>query len=92
MCRGEYTGKVAWIEAGFGVAHLILADEKLLLLKSDGMLIMARPSRDRFQTTGTSPVSRFTTRALPALSQGRFLFRENQGDGGALICLALPQR
>ncbi len=89
-CVEAGTGRVAWTERDFGVAHLILADEKLLVLKSDGTLILARPSPERFQPLAQVTVSRSTTRALPALSQGRFLFRENRGGGGALVCLALP--
>src|SRR4029453_4950711 len=40
-CIDAATGKVRWRQAGYGVAHAILADGKLLLQKVDGQLALA---------------------------------------------------
>jgi outer membrane protein assembly factor BamB len=91
-CVEASTGKVAWSRPNFGVAHLLLADNKLLLLTSDGRLILARPSPASYQELARTTISSGTTRALPAISQGRLLLRDNQADVGQLICLLLPGR
>jgi outer membrane protein assembly factor BamB len=86
-CVEAASGKVKWEEAGFGVAHIILADGKMLILKNDGELVLAEPSPDRFRKLAAARVGDGVTRALPALSVGRLYFRSNEGGGGSLVCL-----
>jgi outer membrane protein assembly factor BamB len=88
-CVEARTGKVAWSVPGFGVAHLILADDKLLVLKVDGTLLLAKPNAMRFTQLAEAHVSENTTRALPALSAGRFYFRDSDGEQGTLTCLVV---
>jgi hypothetical protein len=85
-CVEARTGRVVWQQPEFGVAHLILADEKLLILKVSGELILAEPSPRAFRPVASARVADATTRALPALSNGRLCFRTNSGDGGTLFC------
>jgi hypothetical protein len=83
-------GKVQWSVRGFGVAHMILADNHLLLLKIDGTLLLARPDTSKFIELDSAQVSRDTTRALPALSNGRLYFRDNSAtrqSEGTIVCL-----
>jgi outer membrane protein assembly factor BamB len=88
-CVEARTGKVAWSVPGFGVAHLILADDKLLVLKVDGTLLLADPNPTRFTQLAEARASRNTTRALPALSAGHFYFRDSGGEQGTLTCLVV---
>jgi hypothetical protein len=84
-CIEPLTGRVLWTEDGFGMATLILADEKLVIMKSDGTLVLARPSPKGFQPLGSARLFRGTVRALPALSDGLLSVR----DGRTLKCVDL---
>jgi outer membrane protein assembly factor BamB len=88
-CVEAGTGKVAWSVPGFGVGHLILADDKLLVLKVDGTLLLADPNPTRFTQQAEARVSENATRALPALSAGHFYFRDGDGEQGTLTCLVV---
>ena len=86
-CVQARTGKVMWSQADFGVAHSILAGKHLLLLNSRGQLTLAIASPERFQKLHQHRVVRGTTRALPALSNGRLFLRTSNGAKGELTCL-----
>jgi outer membrane protein assembly factor BamB len=68
--------KVYWTEDGFGSANLILADGKLLIMKIDGELIMAEPSRERFRQLTKAKVLETTAQPLPALANGMLYVRD----------------
>ena len=89
-CVEAATGKVKWAEKDFGVAHVILADGKLLLLKVDGHLILAAAVPEQFKQLASAEVPGDITRALPALSNGRLYIRTGSG-GGELVCLSVGQ-
>lgn len=91
-CVEAPSGRVRWAEQGFGVAHLIAADNRLLLLKIDGTLVLARPDPSQFSPLAQARVSTATTRALPALSGGRLYLRDNRGSDGTLVCLQVGRR
>lgn len=82
-CIDPQNGQVLWSRDGFGVAHAILADDKLLLIKDDGTLVLVRPDAKRYAELGQSRVLKETVRALPALSRGKLYLR----DARRLICL-----
>ncbi len=86
-CVRGTSGQVQWTEPDFGVAHLLLVDQKLLILKVDGTLVLAEPRADRFLQLASSTISPHATRALPAVAGGRLLLRDNRSDGGTLYCL-----
>ncbi|MFN9371446.1 MAG: PQQ-binding-like beta-propeller repeat protein [Planctomycetaceae bacterium] len=77
-CVDPQTGKVLWSRDGFGVAHAILADDKLLLIKDDGTLVLVRPDPARCVELGEARVLKETVRALPALSRGRLYLRDTR--------------
>ena len=52
------TGSVLWTEEGFGTGDLILADGKLLIMKTDGELVLAEPSPEEFRPAGPREVVR----------------------------------
>ena len=88
VCLDPMTGKTKWTKADFGIATLILADEKLLILKTDGQLVLAKASADGYRELSTARVSTDTCRALPALSDGRLYVRDEK----SLRCLDVGKR
>jgi outer membrane protein assembly factor BamB len=90
-CFEARTGKLRWQVPDFGAGHVILVRDQLLILKTDGTLILAPATPDGFRPQATATVSSRVTRALPALSNGRLFFRDNDAEThtGHLHCLAL---
>lgn len=88
-CFEAKTGDVKWTEPGFGVAHAILVGDQLLLLGVDGRLRLADVNSEAYRELASATISNNITRALPALSNGKFYFRDNGSSGGQLICLEL---
>lgn len=84
-CVEWKTGKVRWSDDGFGVAHPLLAGNRLLLLKVDGELVLAETSPEKYIELGRATLARSTTRALPAFSNGRLLVRSTE----KLMCFEL---
>lgn len=89
-CIAAATGKVHWQVPGFGVGHLILVGDQLLILTTDGQLVLAAAARNKYSERARATVSKDVTRSLPAFSAGRYFFRDNTDRGGHLVCLQLP--
>jgi outer membrane protein assembly factor BamB len=87
-CIEAATGKVQWKKTGFGVAHIVFADGKLLIQKADGHLLLAAADPAKYRDLATARISSEPTRALPALASGRLFTRTGSG-GGELISLAV---
>ena len=81
-------GKAKWTKNGFGIATLILADNKLVILKADGHLVLAEASAEGYRQLSAARVSTDTCRALPALSEGRLYVRDER----SLRCLDVGKR
>lgn len=77
--------KVAWTEENFGKASLLLADGKLLALKTNGDLVMAQADPRGYRQLGSAKVLDNKTFALPALSEGRLYVHDSR----ELKCLDL---
>lgn len=88
-CVEAKTGDICWSETGFGMAHLILASDRLLILRVDGKVMLAEASSERFNVLASAQVSSGVTRALPALADGRLYLRDNRRGGGKLLCVDL---
>lgn len=88
-CIEAKTGKVAWSEEGFGVANAIRAQDKLVIVATDGRVVLAAAAPASFRKLGEGSVGRVSTRALPALSAGKLFLRTNRrgAGGGELVCL-----
>lgn len=84
-CFDPETHKIRWTNEGFGMATLILADDKLILVKEDGTLVLAAAKPEEYQELSRASVLRRTTRALPALTNGLLYLR----DTDTLKCLDL---
>ncbi len=82
------TGKIHWTTEGFGTGNLILAGERLLIMKTDGQLILAEASRESYRPLATAQLFDTTVQALPALSNGLFFARDTR----LLKCVAVGKR
>ena len=56
-CLDAETGKVRWQVPGFGVAHLILVGDKLLILTTEGRLVLAEANPDKYVELARAAVS-----------------------------------
>ena len=72
------TGKVAWTQEGFGTGNLILADGKLLALKTSGELVLVDPAPNGFKSLASARIFETTAQALAALSNGLLYARDTK--------------
>jgi outer membrane protein assembly factor BamB len=77
-CFDPKTAKVRWTKDGFPVANLIVADGKLVIVTDDGALVLAAPSAKVYSELARARIFRTTTRALPALANGRLYVRDTE--------------
>jgi outer membrane protein assembly factor BamB len=77
-CFDPQGPKIAWTREGFGTGTLILADGKLLIMKTDGELLLAEPSPKAFQPLASVKLFDTTVQALPALARGRLYARDTR--------------
>jgi outer membrane protein assembly factor BamB len=82
-CFNPRTQKIQWTQEGFGTGNLILAGDKLLIMKTDGELVLAEPSPTAFRKLASAKLFDTTVQALPALSSGLLFVR----DTGTFKCL-----
>jgi hypothetical protein len=66
---------------------LIVADQKLLALRTEGELVLVDPTPNRYTELGRVKVTDAIARALPALSRGQVFVRDTDGK---LSCWKLP--
>jgi outer membrane protein assembly factor BamB len=86
-CVELNSGKVMWSQDDFGVAHVIAAGDKLLLLTVGGEIVLAEASPKAYRELGRSRIAAGTTRALPALANGHLYCRT----GDKLLCVQLSE-
>lgn len=77
-CFDPRARKVLWAIPSFGYATLILAGDKLLILKTDGTLVLAAASPNKYEELARTQVCENTTRALPALAEGLLYVRDTE--------------
>jgi hypothetical protein len=82
------------------------AGDKLLILKTDGVVVLAAANVNRYERVARARIADTTTRAVPALPAGRLSVRdsrmpqcldvgqrlESQGKGGFKLTLSNPAR
>jgi hypothetical protein len=86
-CFDPRTKKIHWTEENFGTGNLILAGDKLLILKTDGELVLAAADKTRFRPLARSQVLAGTAQPLPALASGKLYVRDEQ----TLKCLRVGE-
>jgi outer membrane protein assembly factor BamB len=74
-CFDPQSRKVLWMQPGLGYATLIAADGKLLVMQTDGRLKVVEMNKSAHREIASASLLKGTTRALPALANGRFYVR-----------------
>ena len=72
------TKKIYWTEDDFGTGNLILADGKLLIMKTDGKLILAEPSTKEYRELASAKIFDGVVQPLPALADGKLYVRDTK--------------
>ncbi len=78
VCFDPATGKEHWRKTGFGYATIIKVGTNLLLMKTDGELVIAVASPKSYQEKKRVRLSDSTVRALPAFSDGNLFIRDEK--------------
>jgi outer membrane protein assembly factor BamB len=81
------TGKVQWMENGFGRGLVIRADGTLIVMSEDGDLVLVQASPKAYQELARASVLRGPVRAHMALADGRLFARDNK----RLVCWKLTK-
>ena len=79
------TGKVRWSQDNFQAGSVVLAGNRLVILRETGELILAAASPDGFRPLARAQVLPATVRAFPAIADGLLYARNDK----TLICLDL---
>jgi hypothetical protein len=82
------TGRVLWSQDNYGMGSVVLADDKLVVVMTDGQLALVKPDPGAYRELARCRVFTNTTRALPALAEGLLFVR----DTDTLKCLDLGGR
>ena len=77
-CIDPIARKILWAQPSFGYATLIKADGKLLILTTDGTLVLAALNPAKYEELARTRLSDDTTRALPALAEGLLYVRDSK--------------
>ena len=84
-CFDATARKVLWTQPSFGYATLIRAGGKLLILATDGTLVLAAANPNKYEELARKQICNTTIRALPALADGLLYVRDTK----VLKCLDL---
>jgi hypothetical protein len=76
---------VRWSEDGFGAGTVTRAGNRLLLMRENGELVIARAAPERFEPLSRAQILPGTVRAYPAIANGLLYVR----NGNTLVCLRL---
>ena len=80
------TGKVKWSQEKFGAGTVLLAGNRLVILRENGELVLAAAAPEAFRPIARAQILQGVVRAYPALADG-FLYARNSAD--TLVCLDL---
>ena len=82
------TGEVKWDIANYGAGTVTLADERLIIVRESGELVVAEASPEAFTRVANIQVLPPVVRAYPALADARLYIRNEN----TLVCLDLSER
>ena len=80
------TGKVKWSQEQFKAGTILLAGNRLVILRENGELVLAAASPDAFRPIARAQILQGVVRAYPALADG-YVYARNSAD--TLVCLDL---
>ncbi len=81
------TGKVQWSEESFGAGSITRAGNRLLILRENGELLLAKASPASFQVVSRAQILQGTVRAYPAIANGLLYARSTD----TLVCVRLKK-
>jgi outer membrane protein assembly factor BamB len=84
-CIDPRSGRILWSEDNYGYATLLKAGDKLIIVTTDGELVLAQADPKSYKELGRHQLTTDTLRALPALAGGRLYVRDTQ----TLYCVAV---
>ncbi|MCP4452016.1 MAG: PQQ-binding-like beta-propeller repeat protein, partial [Planctomycetes bacterium] len=79
-CLDVETGDIKWTYPDVGLASLMMADGKLIVLTEKGRLLIAPASPDGFEPAATADILGGKCWTVPVLSHGRIYARDADGD------------
>ena len=82
------TGEVKWDIPSYGAGTVTLADDRLVIVRESGELVVAPASPEAFTVVASTQILPPVVRAYPALADGRIYIRNED----TLICLDLNGR
>jgi outer membrane protein assembly factor BamB len=77
-CFDPRTGKVQWTQEDFGTGNLILVGDQLLVMRTEGDLLVVAADPKEYRELARMPLFDSTVQALPALSDGLLLVRDTR--------------
>ena len=83
-CMEVNTGKIMWSKKGFGMASVMMAGGKLIILSEKGQLLVVPASPDGFKELASARILKGKCWTVPVLANGRIHARSAAGD---LVCL-----
>ena len=78
VCFNPATGNEYWRKAGFGYASIIKVGPDLLIMKTNGELIIANATSQSYQEKNRARLADSIVRALPAFSEGKLFIRDEK--------------
>ena len=70
------SGEVAWNQDRFGGGSIVLVDDRLLIVRDNGEIVVADATADEFRPLARYRILPGTIRAYPALSRGTLYLRD----------------
>jgi len=83
-CIDFRTGEVHWTLKGMGWANVIVARDRLLVLRESGELVLMKVSPSGYEELGRAKALDGPCWTIPAISGGRIYCRSNRGE---VVCL-----
>ncbi len=77
-CFDTKTQKVLWTQPSFGYATLLRVGNRLLILTTEGVLVLAAANPHKYEELARQQISETTVRALPALADGLLYVRDSK--------------
>jgi hypothetical protein len=90
-CVELKTGTLKWSQDRMPVGHVIASGDLLLVLSVEGGLSLVRASPAKYERLAQADIAGGTTRAIPALSNGRLVVRSSGSGQGEIHCLQVGQ-
>jgi outer membrane protein assembly factor BamB len=83
------TGAVKWNEDKFHAGTVLLAGDRLVILRQNGELVLAAATPEAFRPIARAQILPPTVRSYPALADGFLYARNNDTHNDTLVCLDL---